>query len=215
MRAYILSRTTMNNGRFCTCVAVQVNGTWHQYRLMNQGGYSMTFSDTPFTQKEVEEGWNVGVAIDIGIVLKAKPRQTHPEDLRIDPKSMKFTGRTLKDEHLSQAIDSLAFDNIEGLYPTINTGRYVHEASLSRSVGYVRSANVVIDGHSKRADISDTSGRTLWNVPIVGTELRKRHSGRFEYSDCTVRLSLANPWDGQSRENEPRRCYIQLSDVIA
>ncbi len=215
MRAYVLSRTEMSGGRFCTCVARQVRGVWRQYRLMNQHGYSMQYDETSLTEKEIRAKWNFGARVDIRELIDGCPRPTHPEDLRINPQSLKLPGRRLVQKMREEVVEAFSYDSILDLYPDmVFTDRYIPEQPLPRSVGYVRHSKVIIDGHSRRASIIDQTGHVLSGVSIVGTELRARHRGRFVYENCTIRLSIASPWDGNENNWNPRRCYIQLSDVV-
>jgi len=206
----------MKGGRFCTCVARQVRGVWNQFRLVNADGYSMAYNETPLSEQEIREHWNAGVVVAVGQILDGCPRQTHPEDLRIDPSSIRLPGQRLIKRLYEEAVNAFSYDKIFDLYPDmVFTNRYIPEQPLPRSVGYVRDVSkVIIDGHNQRASIIDQTGHVLSGVKIVGSRLRALHTGRFVYENCTVRLSIASPWDGGENNWNPRRCYIQLSDVI-
>ena len=214
MRAYVLSHTKMHGKRFCTCVAAQVNEKWVQRRLMNQSGYSMKYSETPLSEEELFRRWTMGAVVEIGTLITASARSTHPEDQRIDPSTISLPRLVLTDIWKRKVVAAFTFNTIQGLYPMIGLDRYVEEQTLPRSVGYVRNVTIEIYSNGRRANITDTSGHVLQNIPVVGIDMSDRYPARQILRGQTIRLSLANAWDGRSGPGEARRCYIQLSDIV-
>lgn len=218
MRGFVLSRTEMNGGRFCTCLAVHLSDAWYQVRLMNQYGYSLRYNEVPGGQEEVIRHWILGRMVEVGTVYRATPRHTHPEDLRVDPSTISIPGSQLRRDILLGVVEGFTFDTVSGLYPDVDPyDRYVVEQDLPRSVGYVRGVRVRIyrDGNKTRAMITDGDDRTLRGVPVVGTDLlqRKDHYNREVFR--TVRLSLAGSFRPRWLErDDPSRCYLQLSDIV-
>lgn len=221
MKAYILSRTEMNGGRFCTCVAIQEDGIWRQVRLLNLRGQSpFPHELTQLTEAEITRHWNPGIILEIPVLEVIHPRLSHPEDARVDMSTVQFykvdgNRRVLTADAMKAMIGRFSFDEFRTLYPNLAVGdRYVPSGVQPRSVGYVTQVYARIYNNGTRARLTDNAGNTLDGVPIVGQGLKGHYTRNTQFRGVTVRLSLANPWNADWMPDGEHRCYVQLSDIV-
>lgn len=216
-RGYVLSRTAMWGSKFCTCIAIpDGEGGWTQIRpLINGDNYTPTA--TQYNANAINTHWWPGATVDLPDELDgSKARPTHPEDVWVSNNAITLYNTPPNMDRVREIAESLAVDTVEELYPDfqVSSGKaYMPEQPLAASVGYVRNARVLLtDDYAYIAE-----GDRTFKVALKGVLLRQRlDAGELsrEWMNATVRLSLAAPWSGQAVHFDPRRCYMQLSDVI-
>ncbi len=221
MIGMILSRTTMGDG-MCTVIALNTHDqALEQIRLLNQQGGPPSIRGFGYPPETIASRWTFGREIEVPSIKRENPRPTHPEDRRVNLRSIRLLDTVHTWEVASRVLGSFIFNSVIELFPDIQPGQsYILERPLPRSVGYVRNAVVELygSGDDIRATITDARGRRLEHLPVKGIALCRRaraelagtRIARLIYHNAVVRLSIASPWQ---HGNGRRKCYIQVSDV--